>query len=84
MTCFCQSTSDFDMSTEVFYFLAQDTGFTALMLASQGGHLDTVLTLLDYSSNASIKNKVRLCTCSGEDYVHVIVLLTLTGWYDCS
>lgn len=55
------------------------------MLASQGGHLDTVLTLLDYGANAGVKNRVSLNACSG-DYIHVNVNVfsTTSGGYDSS
>ena len=37
----------------------QGTGFTALMFACKGGHLDTVFTLLGQSANTAIRNRVR-------------------------
>ena len=36
----------------------QDTGFTALMFACKGGHLDTVITLLEHSANTALGNRV--------------------------
>ena len=48
------------------------------MFACKGGHLDTVLTLLDYNSNTVIKNRVGWHTFSG-DYVHVHVICLQDG-----
>ena len=39
-------------------FLVQGTGFTALMFACMGGHLDTVKTLLEHGANSRVKNRV--------------------------
>ena len=38
----------------------QDTGYTALMLACKGGHLDTVITLMEHSANIALRNGVRI------------------------
>ena len=38
--------------------LLQSTGFTALMFACMGGHLDTVMTLLENGANSHVKNRV--------------------------
>ena len=46
------------------------------MFACKRGHVDVVLTLLDYSSNTDIRSKVSLCT-GGRDYVHVCVIVFL-------
>ena len=45
----------------VYYSPPQNTGYTAVMFACKGGHLDTVFTLLDNSANTSIRKKVSLC-----------------------
>ena len=39
-------------------YILQDTGFTALMFACKGGHLDTVITLLEHSANTALRNRV--------------------------
>ena len=38
--------------------LLQSTGFTALMFACIGGHLDTVMTLLEHGANSHVRNRV--------------------------
>ena len=42
----------------------QDTGFTALMFACKGGHLDTVITLLEHSANNALTNGVCILLSS--------------------
>ena len=46
-----------------YYFLGnfmQGTGYTALMFACKGGHLDTVIGLMEHGANSAIKNQVSL------------------------
>ena len=38
----------------------QGTGYTALMFACMGGHLDTVIGLMEHGANSAIKNQVSL------------------------
>ena len=38
----------------------QSTGFTALMFACEKGHLDTVITLLEYGANSHVRNRVSI------------------------
>ena len=54
----------------IYYITPQSTGFTALMFACKGGHLDTVMTLMRHGANPHIKNRVSPPTT--EQHVDVI------------
>ena len=54
----------------------QGTGFTALMFACKGGHLDTVFTLLGHSANTAIRNRVS--------HIHEHSLLQLIFFVTCT
>ena len=48
--------------------LSLQDGWTALMMASQAGHIECVKVLLDKGAEVNMQNKVRchytLCTCN--------------------
>ena len=41
------------------FIFMQSTGFTALMLACKGGHIDTVITLMEHGANSHLRNRVN-------------------------
>ena len=40
------------------YYVMQETGYTPLMFACKGGHLDTVMVLMEHRADAKIRNVV--------------------------
>ena len=47
-----------DMASPLY--VIQNTGYTALMFACKGGHLDTVMILMEHGADANIRNVVCL------------------------